>query len=248
MHVIELLDGQKLQQGLHDLKTPKELLYEAEQMAEEAGIQAKAIVRVSHRISQGIIDTATEEHCNFILTGRQKRPAFLSRIFYSTIDAVLRKSPSEIAVLHGTFKSGNVKNILLPFGGDIHTQLAVEIAPALLEFFKAKLRIVIIFTPLIKDSVRQGKISQINGLIRDNKIPATVDIITDEDILRGILKEARGADLLLMSGRSGDFLELLFARSLVREITEDMKCPVLWVKEYEERDSFFLSLFRPYKR
>ena len=46
---------------------------------------------------------------------------------------------------------------------------------------------------------------------------------------------------------SGDFMELLFAKSLTREITEQVHCPVLWLKEYEERPSFWSSLFKSNK-
>ena len=53
---------------------------------------------------------------------------------------------------------------------------------------------------------------------------------------------------MVMGGRTGDFLELLFAKSLVREITKNAYCPVLWVKEYEEQKSFFASLFRKQKQ
>ena len=55
------------------------------------------------------------------------------------------------------------------------------------------------------------------------------------------------SDLLVMGGKTGDFIELLFSKSLVREITEQVKCPVLWLKEFEERESFFLSLFKTQK-
>jgi hypothetical protein len=50
-----------------------------------------------------------------------------------------------------------------------------------------------------------------------------------------------------MGGRGGDFLELLLAKSLAQEITERVDCPVLWVKEYEERESFWASLWKPLK-
>jgi hypothetical protein len=50
-----------------------------------------------------------------------------------------------------------------------------------------------------------------------------------------------------MGGKTGDFIELLFSKSLVREITEQVECPVLWLKEFEERESFFLSLFKTHK-
>jgi hypothetical protein len=40
-------------------------------------------------------------------------------------------------------------------------------------------------------------------------------------------------------------LELLLRRSLIQEITEETECPVLWIKEYEEKESFWVSLLKP---
>jgi hypothetical protein len=37
----------------------------------------------------------------------------------------------------------------------------------------------------------------------------------------------------------------LLAQSLTQEITEQVNCPVLWVKEYEEMESFWVRLFKP---
>ena len=47
-----------------------------------------------------------------------------------------------------------------------------------------------------------------------------------------------------MGGRSGDFLDLLLGKSLTQEITEKVDCPVLWVKEYEERKSFWAEMLK----
>jgi len=50
-----------------------------------------------------------------------------------------------------------------------------------------------------------------------------------------------------MGGRSGDMFELLLGRSLTQEITEQSACPVIWVKEYEEREPFWKLLMKPIK-
>ncbi len=64
----------------------------------------------------------------------------------------------------------------------------------------------------------------------------------------GVVRESKKADMILMGGKTGDFLELLFGRSLAQEITEQAACPVLWVKEYEERESFWKLLLKPTKQ
>ncbi|HPC42316.1 MAG TPA: amino acid permease [Spirochaetota bacterium] len=248
LHVIEIPEGKKLNAGIDDTVRVKSVLERAGDMADAAGIDSKSIIKISHRISQGIVDTALEERCNFIITGRKKETTFLNRMFSSIIDTVLQKTPTEVAILHDEFKKEKIKTIMIPLGDDVHTRLATEIAPGLLEFFNARLKIVLIVNPRATDLERREKVERMNTLIKENNLRANIEIINDMDIYRGIIRGSRGADLIVMSGRSGDFIEMLFAKSLIQEVTEQAACPVLWVKEYEERVSFFKSVFRPYKK
>jgi amino acid transporter/nucleotide-binding universal stress UspA family protein len=248
LYVIELSEGEKLKKGIKLTDKAEEIMQEAQSFAEESAIPSKSIIKISHRTSKGIYDTYVEESCNFILMDRKKSSSFLERFFSSVIDSVLQKSTTEVAILHGEIERREVKNILVPFGGDIHTQLAAEITPALTEFFNAEIKFAVVFNPGTKISEQQKKIEQINTLLEENKITAKIVSIIDSDILQGILKLSAGNDLVVMGGKTGDFIELLFSKSLVREITEQVECPVLWLKEYEERESFFISLFKTQKK
>lgn len=244
LHVIEVGEGQQLMSGMDETSRIKPLLAEANAIATEVEIPIRSVIKVSHRISQGIVETANEENCNFIVIGRQKQPIFLERVFSSLVDTVLQKSPCEVAVLHGEFSSEKLQNILIPFGANIHTRLAIEIAPALIKYFNAKIHVAIIFDPDIPDYYREERINQMKQLIHENIPSATVEIIYKKDVLTGILEQSKDMGLVLMGGRTGDFLELLLAKSLSQEITEKVKCPVLWVREYEERESFWAYLFK----
>jgi amino acid transporter/nucleotide-binding universal stress UspA family protein len=247
LHVVELMEDKKLHPKAALLEPSNEVLFKAQNLAEAAGIRAKSVIKISHRISQGIIDTAVEENCNFILTGRKKRTLFLEQFFSSVIDTVLQRSTSEVAVLHGFFNPAEVRRILVPFGGDIHTRLALEIVPALTRYFNAELTIAIVFSREVSFTVRQDKIKLISDLITENGLTARIEEVQDEDVVHGLTRLSQDADLMVMGGRSGDFLELLLARSLVREITEQVACPVLWMREYEERRTFMQSLFKSQK-
>lgn len=248
LYVIEIKEGDKLKSDIKLTDRVHELMQKAQSFAEESSIPSKAIIKISHRISIGIYDTSIEEDCNFILMDRKKNSHFLERLFYSVIDSVLQKSTNEVAILHGEIKREKIKKILIPFGGDIHTQLAAEITPALKEFFNAEIRFGIVFSPKTSDQEKNNKTEQINNLLLENKISAKVVSIVDTDIVKGILKLSTDNDLLVMGGKTGDFIELLFSKSLVREITEQVECPVLWLKEYEEREGFVLSLFKTHKK
>jgi nucleotide-binding universal stress UspA family protein len=247
LHVVEVHEGKRLATGLDETTLVKPAIDEAEIMASQARMQARSIIKVSHRISQGIIDTAIEEECNFIVIGRQKNPIFTEKVFSSLIDTVLQKVPIEAAILHGEIPLHNIKTILIPYGTNIHTRFAMEIAPALGEYFNAKLKIAIVFEQFTPKEERDEKIQYMNELIQKYSLPAELSVVREEDVLKGIAKLTKDADLVLMGGRTGDFMELLFAKSLTQEITEQVKCPVIWAKEYEERESFWSALMKPRK-
>lgn len=244
LHVVELTENKKLQGGLQETSEAEGLLQKARNLADSAGLTSKSIIRISHRISDGIVDTAREEDCNFIVTGRSKKTSFAARFFSSAIDNVLQKTTNEVAILHGTIQHDRVHNILIPYSGNIHTRLAIEISPALKEYYRARITVAVVISPDTPEENKQVILAQINDALNDYELVADIEVVLDSDILNGILKLSHNADLLVMGGKSGDFIELMFAKSLSREITEQALCPVLWLKEYEERTSFFVSLFK----
>ncbi len=243
--IIEVDEGHQLREGYQATDKVQSLLDQAGLLATNAGTVSRTLIKVAHRISQGIIETAVEEECNFIILGRQKHPTFLDRVFSSLIDTVIQKSPSEVAILHGEFNPQNIRTVLIPFANDIHAKLAAEIAPGLCEYFKAELKIGYVMDPALSESEKKAKTDLLQNFITENSLPATLLVINDADTLKGVLKLAHKADLMVMGGRSGEFLELLAGKSLAQEITEHSKCPVLWIKEYEERPSFWSLLFKP---
>lgn len=247
LYVIELLEGKKLKEGIKLTDRAEHFLNTAQGLAEDAGLMSKSIIKISHRTSKGIFDTYEEENCNFILLARNKKTSFLERFFASVVDSVLQKSTTEVAILHGEIRAEEIKRIMIPYSSDIHTLLAAEITPALRDYFKAEIKFGVVFSSSTKESVKLDTIKKIESLISENEIQAEIVTITESDILQGILKLAEGNDLLIMGGKTGDFIELLLSKSLAREITEQVKCPVLWLKEYEEKDSFFKSLFKIHK-
>ena len=244
LKVIEVEETESLRAGLAESSAVQELLDEACWMAIERGIPVRSIVRVSHRISQGIVDTAKEEECNLIVQVREKQPTFFERFFSTAVDAVVQNSPTETAVLHGTFPKEGIRRILIPFGSDIHTRLAVEMAHAFKDYYHCSIKIAVVFEPDVPLTERGEKLEGIRKVIKEAALEAEVEAIHDADVLRGILRKAREVDLILMGARTGDFLQILLGKSLTREITEGAPCAVLWVKEYEERPSFVASLFK----
>lgn len=164
------------------------------------------------------------------------------------IDSVIHKFPGEVAVLHGKFEKENIKTILIPFTIDIHAMLATEIAPALINYFNCKLKILLVYDPETSKQEREERELKVKELIKQNSLDAEIIIIKDADIVKAIVEQSSKVDLMLMGGKTGDFLELLLGRSLAQEITEQSSCPVLWVKEYEEREPLWKLLLKSPKQ
>jgi amino acid transporter/nucleotide-binding universal stress UspA family protein len=245
INVIEVHEGQVLMAGLDEAERIKPLFAEAESLAAEEEIPYRSIIKVAHRISESIVDTALEENCNFIVIGRQKNPNLFDRIFSALIYTVLQKSPSEAAILHGEIPEGRVRNILIPYGENIHTRLALEVAPALAEYFQAAIKIAVVFEYGVPKADRDAVIHTIQEIMQVNALTAEIVVIKESDVLSGMLRLSKGADLVLMGGRTAAPLELFLAASLTRQITEQVACPVLWVREYEEQVPFWRSLLMP---
>jgi len=248
LHVNEVKEKNPLVKELSGNERAKPLFDIANEITEIEGVPARLILNVSHRISEGIVNTAEEEECNFILVGRQKEPDFFERFFSSIIDSVISKFPGEVAVLHGNFEKDKIKNILIPFSIDIHAMLATEIAPALIDYFNCNLKILLVYPPETTIYEREERELKVKELIKENSLSAEIIIRSDADIIKTVVSESKKADLILMGGKTGDFLELLFGRSLAQEITEQSACPVLWVKEYEEREPLWKLLLKSPKQ
>ena len=245
LHVVELGEATRLQTGLQTSLEENKFLQEARELAEKNGIPSKSIIKISHRISHGIIDAADEENCNFIITGRRKRGTISHRIFSSVMDNVLHDATHDAAILHGEIKDpSKIKKILIPFSGDIHTEFAAEMTPALVDFFGAKITVGIVFNPDTTLEHRQQQIDNVHDLIAGSSLSAEIETVVNADILQGVIRLAANCDLLVMGGKARDYVELIFAKSLVTEITEQVMCPVLWLKKYEEKPSLLSSLFK----
>lgn len=248
LHVIEVDRGVPLRAGLEHQTRGAAFLQHAVAMADESGVPVRSVVQVAHRISQGILDTAIEERANFIVLGRDKHPSFLERLFASVIDTVLNEAPCEVAVLHGQLPEEGLQRILIPFGDNAHTRLAMEIAPAFVDYFHCETEIAMVDEMATPLPDRDGREARIRVWMESAGLGTTIRVIRDASVPSGIVARSREADLIVMGGRSGELINMLFGQSLTQEITEQAACPVLWINEYEAAASFWQRLFTPVTR
>ncbi|MGA2327180.1 MAG: amino acid permease [Bryobacteraceae bacterium] len=242
LHVIDVDEGAPLVAGLDQTGPIRLILQKAEAAIAGRGVSARSVITVSHGVSRGIVDTAEAENCNLIVLGRKREPGFFDRYGTAITDSVLERTPAEVIFLHGQIPAAGVKTIILPFGENIHTRLALELAPALADYFRCRLLIALVVPPGLDPAEREARCRKAEEFV-GARIPSAEFYVTeDEDIVHGIVEASESADLLLMGGRTGSFWEMLAASSMTEDITRQARCPVVWAEEYEESKSFLARL------
>jgi amino acid transporter/nucleotide-binding universal stress UspA family protein len=242
-HIVDVDEGEPLATGLAETERVRPLLARAEEEMAEAGLRSRSIITVSHGIARGVVDTAENEDCNLILMGRKRDPSWLERYGSALTDAAMERVPAEVLFLHGDLPAG-VRRIMLPFGENIHTRLALELAPLLATHFRAEIEVVLVLDPDLPEAARLERQAAVTEEVAAPCPGARLTVVQHEDVVDAVVQASRRADLLLMGGRSGSFWEMMAAGSVTEAITHGARCPVVWAEEYEEGGSMLARLLR----
>ncbi len=146
--IVEVPEGVSLSEGATQARTSRRLLQRVLDVGDEEGVELRTMVRIGRHAADGVIEAVGEEGSDLVIFGwggpptpsqtaradaeatelvlagqrAQPRP-----VFSPTIDAVVRESPCDIAVVkqRGLEK---VESILVPVRGGPHAELAMRIS------------------------------------------------------------------------------------------------------------------------
>jgi len=209
----------------------------AEKICEREGVaDVKRMIKISHRLSHGILETAREENCNFIVMGRVSRRTLGDRLLATVIDAVLEHAPCDVAVVRpGADDLTDVGRILVAVSGSSNSRLAAELAPAFADRFDAKLRVVTVSGAT--DEFGTPRYSARNLL---DEVVCEVEcrrgfergVLHGEEVTEALMAEIRPKDLVVLGARKGGAWEQLLFKSVPEEISERVDNTVLIIKKF----------------
>src|SRR6185436_16484613 len=148
--IVEVPEGVSLSEGATHARTARRLLQRVMDFGDEEEVEIRTMVRIGRRAADGVIEAVAEESADLVIfgwggppsaassrsaTGRGKQPE--PAVFSPTIDAVVRESPSDIAVVKQRGLDG-VSSILVPVRGGPHAELAMRLARDLGKRFSAQ--------------------------------------------------------------------------------------------------------------
>lgn len=241
LNVVEVPRGTPLKKGLADLSQQRLLLSRAENVARQEKVKFDKMIKLSHRLSHGILETAEEERCNFIIMGRTGPEKTLEKILTTVVDMVLKEASCNVAIVQGE-KMDQIKRVMITATDNVNSQLAAELSPAFLDRFKSEL---LMLHALPGDATGDDE-TQARRWLDSFADKANLKVKGERRLLKAdkpneaIVREVREGDLLLMGASKGGTLEQLLFTSIPQKVAEKIAVPMITFKRFQpQKRSWF---------
>jgi len=178
----------------------------------------------------GVIETAKEEDCNFIILGRSPSPRLGSHLVRTFMDQVLQHAPCHVAVVKCEMPV-RIERVTVAVEDDPNSRLALELLPAFAAQWNATRKIL----ATVYDGAGEGKARElIAGLV---PVPLSGDTeigtVPGADAARGILAAAEEHDAIVMGEAPWSGLARLLAPATPDIVAEKSSHMVILVKAYQ---------------
>jgi len=130
LSVAEVPEGETLMAGRSMARALEPLVARAVSYANERGVPTYSVIKISRRVSHGIVETAREEECNFIVIGQPVRQSFFERVVSTVVERVLHNAPCQVAIVYGRLPDEGITGIVVPTTRGANTKLAAELVPS----------------------------------------------------------------------------------------------------------------------
>ena len=213
--IVEVPEGVSLSEGATQARTARRLLQRVLDFGDEERVEIRTMVRIGRRASDGVIEAVGEEGTDLVIFGwggppsaaaaaraEAERGAVLPRtpaVFSPTIDAVVRESPCDIAVVKQRGVD-EVQSILVPVRGGPHAELAMRLAGDLGKRFNAQVAVLHIVPKGIGQRACQREQEALDRFVAEHGGSKRVRGILREatSVRTAIIREAASHDLVVM--------------------------------------------------
>ena len=210
--IVEVPEGVSLAEGATHARTARRLLQRVLDFGDEEEVEIRTMVRIGRRAADGVIEAVGEEGSDLVIfgwggpptgaaartTAARAKPGEPS-VFSPTIDAVVRESPSDIAVVkqRGVDK---VTSILVPVRGGPHAELAMRLARDLAKRFGAKVVVMHVVPKGIGERALRRENEALERFLAQHGPRRTVSGLVREaaSVRTAILREAKNHQLVVM--------------------------------------------------
>ncbi len=260
--IVEVPEEMPLSEGATKARQARRLLQKVLDYAPE-GTHVRPVVRIGRRAAEGIVEAAIELEADLVIFGWGGRvggraaggatggakagsgstngdattPA--AAVFSPTIDAVVRESPCDIAVVKQR-PMAEIKRILVPVRGGPHAELALDFADALARRHDARVTVLHVVPPGLTPAVRAQAEHALALFLKQHARGHADGLLREAPNVRNaILREADKADLVIMGASAapeGSVVDNFLFGVLPETIAARARPPVIVVKTRERID------------
>jgi len=228
--------------GIQEART---MLRLGENIADEQKVEFNRLIKVSHRLSYGILETAREEKSNFILLGPMggEEGGVMEQLREIVLLNVLEHAPCNVGIYHGELLT-DVKRLMLAVEDTPSCRLAVNIAPALAEELKSSVAVLRVIPESAPKGEEQRVATWMEEVTKDLPFrqPAEKIVIRSKEAAKSIIEHVRETDLLLMgASRHAGRISALFGPDITEEVMKSACVPSILLKRYQQQKSSRLS-------
>lgn len=223
--IVEVPDGVSLAEGATTARTARRLLQRVLDFGDEEAVEIRTMVRIGRRAADGVIEAVGEEGSDLVIFGwgGPPTPAAAARsaaarggpreaaVFSPTIDAVVRESPSDIAVVKQRGLD-QVSSILVPVRGGPHAELAMRLARDLGRRFGAQVVVMHVVPRGIGERSLQREQQALDAFVKEHGGGRKV---------RGLLREAPSVRAAILREASSHQLVVMGASAHPAQVTPD---------------------------
>jgi nucleotide-binding universal stress UspA family protein len=212
--IVEVPEGVSLSEGARQARTSRRLLQRVLDFGDEERVEIRTMVRIGRRAADGVIEAVGEEGTDLVIFGWGGPPTAAAAaraeaergpdtssaaVFSPTIDAVVRESPCDIAVVKQRGVE-QVRSILVPVRGGPHAELAMRLARDLGKRFGAQVAVLHIVPKGVGQRACQREQEALDRFVREHGGSKRVRGILREatSVRTAIIKEAASHDLVVM--------------------------------------------------
>jgi amino acid transporter len=232
--VAEVPEGQSLMAGRPRARELEPLLDSAVEYAARRGLKARGVLKIAHRVSQGILQTAREEECNFLLLGRPVARSLIERLVASIVERVIQDAPNQVGVVYGRIDPGRIRGVVVPVTSGANSQLAAELAPGFATQFETPARAVTV----IPSDAPEQEAKALERAARETLGKAETEelelqVLRRREVGRGLVGALRPDELVLIGAPTTDPVAALLAETLPGAIARGGRGPMIVVRDVE---------------
>jgi len=242
--VAEVPEGETLMAGRRLVRELEPLLDEAVQFAKDQGVEARPVVKIARRVSHGIVETAREERCNFLIIGQPTPESIFERLVASIVERVLQGAPCQVGIVFGKIDPARIRNVLVPVTGGSNVTLAAALAPAFAARFGAETRAITV-VPRSASAQETDRVSaEARAVLEAAGLSADLKLQRHQDVAQGITRSVGRGGLVVLGAPSAGPVAGLFGETVPGRIARGARNPLIVVRDVEpQRPGRFERLF-----